>query len=97
LPLPPSHIQYKCREKARDKEMSRFPRPFFLFLIYSLEFSKSLEHLKAAVDLYMTFFNFCRVHKTLRVTPAMESKLTDHVWNIRELICGIQSSSPSHE
>jgi hypothetical protein len=31
-------------------------------------------------------YNFCRIHKTLRVTPAMESGLTDHVWEIEELI-----------
>jgi hypothetical protein len=31
-------------------------------------------------------YNFCRIHKTLRVTPAMESKLTDHVWDIAELL-----------
>jgi transposase-like protein/IS1 family transposase len=49
-------------------------------------FSKNLENLKAAVDLYMTWYNFCRVHQTLRVTPAMEAKLTDHVWDIGELL-----------
>jgi hypothetical protein len=32
------------------------------------------------------YYNFCRVHQTLRVTPAMESGLTDHVWAIDELI-----------
>jgi hypothetical protein len=30
-------------------------------------------------------YNFCRVHKTLRVTPAMEAGLTDHVWSIEEI------------
>jgi len=49
-------------------------------------FSKKLENLKAAVDLYVTWYNFCRVHQTLRVTPAMEAKLTDHVWEIGELL-----------
>lgn len=33
-------------------------------------------------------YNFCRVHKTLRVTPAMEAGLTDHVWTLEEL-CGL--------
>jgi AbrB family looped-hinge helix DNA binding protein len=32
------------------------------------------------------FYNFCRVHKSLRVTPAMEAKITDHVWDVRELL-----------
>ena len=32
------------------------------------------------------WYNFCRVHATLRVTPAMEAGLTNHVWNIAELL-----------
>jgi IS1 family transposase/transposase-like protein len=49
-------------------------------------FSKKLENLKLTVALYMTWFNFCRVHQTLRVTPAMEAGLTDHIWSVEELI-----------
>jgi IS1 family transposase/transposase-like protein len=49
-------------------------------------FSKKLDNLKEAVTLYVAFYNFCRVHSTLRVTPAMEAGLTDHVWNIAELL-----------
>jgi hypothetical protein len=49
-------------------------------------FSKKLENLRAAVTLYVAFYNFCRVHQTLRVTPAMEAGLTDHVWAIQELL-----------
>jgi IS1 family transposase len=49
-------------------------------------FSKKLSHLKAAVALHFAWYNFVRVHKSLRVTPAMESGLTDHVWTMDELI-----------
>jgi transposase-like protein/IS1 family transposase len=49
-------------------------------------FSKKLDNLKAAVSLYMAFYNFVRVHLTLRVTPAMEAGLTDHIWTIQELL-----------
>jgi transposase-like protein/IS1 family transposase len=56
------------------------------FTRLSLGFSKSLDHLKAAVALYMAFFNFVRVHQTLRVTPAMQSGLTDHIWTVQELL-----------
>jgi transposase-like protein/IS1 family transposase len=49
-------------------------------------FSKKLENLKAAISLFMAWYNFCRVHQTLRVTPAMEAGLTDHVWTIGELL-----------
>lgn len=49
-------------------------------------FSKKLANLKAAIALHFAYYNFCRVHKTLRVTPAMEAGLTDHVWTIGELL-----------
>jgi IS1 family transposase/transposase-like protein len=49
-------------------------------------FSKSLKHLKAAAALHFAYYNFCRVHQTLRVTPCMEAGLTDHIWTIRELL-----------
>jgi hypothetical protein len=49
-------------------------------------FSKKLSHLKAAVGLHFAWYNFCRVHKTLRVTPAMEAGITDHVWGMPEIL-----------
>jgi hypothetical protein len=49
-------------------------------------FSKKLDNLKAAVSLYMAFYNFVRVHQTLRVTPAMQAGLTDHIWTMQELL-----------
>lgn len=49
-------------------------------------FSKKLENLRHAVAIHYMHYNFCRVHKTLRVTPAMEAGLANHVWSIEELI-----------
>src|SRR5205814_9380546 len=49
-------------------------------------FSKKLSHLKAAVALHFAFYNFCRIHSSLKVTPAMEAGLTDHVWSVAELL-----------
>jgi transposase-like protein/IS1 family transposase len=49
-------------------------------------FSKKLLNLKMAVALHFAYYNFCRTHKTIRVTPAMEAGITDHVWTISELI-----------
>jgi IS1 family transposase len=49
-------------------------------------FSKKWENLEAAYSLWFAYYNFCRVHKSLRVTPAMESGLTDHAWDMSELI-----------
>lgn len=49
-------------------------------------FSKKLENHGHAVALYFMHYNYCRVHKSLRVTPAMEAGLTDHVWTLDELV-----------
>jgi hypothetical protein len=49
-------------------------------------FSKRLENLKAAVSLCVAWYNFCRVHMSLRVAPAMEAGLTDHIWSVEELL-----------
>lgn len=49
-------------------------------------FSKKLENHGHAVALYFMHYDFCRVHKTLRVTPAMEAGLADHVWDLEELL-----------
>jgi transposase-like protein/IS1 family transposase len=49
-------------------------------------FSKKWANLEAAYALWFAYYNFCRRHQTLRVTPAMESGLTDHIWSLGELI-----------
>ena len=49
-------------------------------------FSKKLEMHVLNVALHFTYYNFCKIHQTLRVTPAMEAGISDHVWGIEELI-----------
>jgi transposase-like protein/IS1 family transposase len=49
-------------------------------------FSKKWSKHHAALALWLAYYNFCRVHKTLRVTPAMEAGIADHVWSLQELI-----------
>ena len=49
-------------------------------------FSKKLSHLKAAVALHFAYYNMCRVHSSLRVTPAMQAGIADHVWGLEELL-----------
>ena len=49
-------------------------------------FSKKWDNLCAAYCLHFAYYNFCRIHKTLRVTPAMEASLTDHVWELADLL-----------
>lgn len=49
-------------------------------------FSKKVENLEAAVALHYMHYNFCRIHQSLRVTPAMEAGVSDHVWSLDEVI-----------
>jgi len=49
-------------------------------------FSKKWENHWAAVMLWYTYYNFCRIHQSLRVTPAMEAGIADHQWRIEELL-----------
>ncbi len=48
-------------------------------------FSKKLENQAHAVALHFMHYNFCRIHQTLRVTPAMQAGIADHVWSLEEL------------
>lgn len=48
-------------------------------------FSKKIQNHEHAVAIHFLHYNFARVHKTLRVTPAMEAKISDHVWSLEEI------------
>lgn len=49
-------------------------------------FSKKLENHEHALALYFMYYNFARIHQTLRVTPAMEAGISDHVWSLDEIV-----------
>ena len=49
-------------------------------------FSKKIENHSYSVALHYMNYNFCRIHKSLRVTPAMEARVTNHVWEIGEIV-----------
>jgi hypothetical protein len=49
-------------------------------------FSKKWENHWAALACWFAFYNFCRIHKSLRVTPAMAAGIADHAWSVRELL-----------
>ena len=53
-------------------------------------FSKKLENHQHQVALHFMHYNFCRIHQTLRVTPAMEASISDHVWSLEEIVNLIQ-------
>src|SRR6266850_173747 len=48
--------------------------------------SKKIENMGHALALHFVYYNFCRIHQTLRVTPAMEAGIADHVWSIEEIV-----------
>ncbi|MBM4327093.1 MAG: IS1 family transposase [Deltaproteobacteria bacterium] len=49
-------------------------------------FSKKVENLQAAVALHFAHYNFVRIHKALKVTPAMEAGVTDRLWSLQEIL-----------
>ena len=49
-------------------------------------FSKKVENHEAAISLHYMYYNFARIHQTLRVTPAMEAGIADHVWTLEEIV-----------
>jgi hypothetical protein len=59
---------------------------FAVFTRLTNAHSKTLANMQAAVTLYIAFYNFCRVHASLKVTPAMQSGIANHVWSIQELL-----------
>jgi IS1 family transposase len=58
-------------------------------------FSKKIENHARAVALHFMYCNYARIHQTLRVTPAMESGLADHVWSLQELIAACDALIPA--
>jgi IS1 family transposase len=57
-------------------------------------FSKKAENHAYAVSLHMMFYNFCRIHKTLRITPAMAAGVSDHVWTLAEVVAMVDAAEP---
>ena len=58
-------------------------------------FSKKWENHWAAVAVWFAFYNFCRIHRSLRITPAMAAGITDHVWDLKELVSSLYLHYPS--
>jgi hypothetical protein len=56
-------------------------------------YSKKLENLEHNAALYFMNYNFCRIHASLRVTPAMEAGIADHVWDLSEVVALIDENS----
>jgi transposase-like protein len=82
----PDHISTSFAERQNltmRMSMRRFTR-------LTNAFSKKVENHIHAISLYFMHYNFARIHQTLRVTPAMEARVSDHVWSLEEIaeLCG---------
>jgi IS1 family transposase len=78
----PAHVSTSCVERQNltmRMGMRRFTR-------LTNAFSKKIENHVAAIAIHCAYYNFCRIHQTLRVTPAMEAGISNHAWEIEELI-----------
>ena len=78
----PAHVSTSYVERQNltmRMSMRRFTR-------LTNAFSKKVENLKHAVALHFMYYNFARIHKTLRVTPAIEACISNHVWTIEEIL-----------
>ncbi len=78
----PNHISTSYAERQNltmRMKMRRLTR-------LSNAFSKKIDNHRHAIALHFMHYNFCRIHQTLRVTPAMEAGISDHVWSIEEVI-----------
>jgi IS1 family transposase len=78
----PHHVSTSFAERQNltmRMKMRRFTR-------LTNAFSKKLDNHKAAIALHYMHYNLCRIHQSLRVTPAMEAGVSDHVWSIGEIV-----------
>jgi IS1 family transposase len=78
----PAHISTSFAERQNltmRMAMRRFTR-------LTNAFSKKVENLQHATSLYFMYYNFARIHSTLRVTPAMEAGISRHVWTLEEIV-----------
>lgn len=77
----PAHVSTSYVERQNltmRMSMKRFAR-------LSNGFSKKLHNHECAVAMHYMFYNFGRIHKTLRVTPAMQAGISDHIWSLEEI------------
>jgi transposase-like protein/IS1 family transposase len=75
-----------CHAERTNLSLRTFNRRF---VRRTINFSKKVANHRHAVAIFAATFNFCRVHKTLKQTPAMVAGLTDHVWTVAELLATV--------
>jgi IS1 family transposase len=89
----PKHISTSYIERQNltmRMQMRRFTR-------LTNGFSKKIENHIASIAIHYMHYNFCRIHQTLRVTPAMEAGIADHVWTISEMVSILDSKQSDNK
>lgn len=84
----PKHISTSHVERQNltmRMKMRRFTR-------LTNAFSKKIENHVHAIALHYMHYNFCRIHQTLRITPAMEAGVSDHIWSVEEIVALLDSN-----
>lgn len=87
----PAHVSTSYVERqnlSMRKGIRRFTR-------LTNAFSKKLENHMHAISIYFMHYNFARVHQTLRVTPAVEARVSDHVWTLEEIVGLVEAGEAS--
>lgn len=78
------------RRPRRPRDPNQLAKPMRMsmrrFTRLTNAFSKKVENHAAAVSIHFMWYNFGRIHKSLRVTPAMEAGVADHVWSLAEIV-----------
>jgi IS1 family transposase len=86
----PEHVSTSYAERANltmRMHMRRFTR-------LTNAFSKDAENHAHSIAIHFMFYNFVRVHQTLRVTPAMEAGVTDRLWELADVVTMIDEAAP---
>jgi hypothetical protein len=86
----PEHVSTSYAERANltmRMHMRRFTR-------LTNGFSKKVENHAHSVALFMTYYNFVRIHKTLRVTPAMAAGVSDRLWEVSDIVALLEAIEP---
>jgi hypothetical protein len=89
----PKHISTSFAERQNlniRMHMRRFTR-------LTNTFSKKLENHAYAVSLFSTYYNFVRIHQTLRVTPAMAAGVADRLWEAADIVALVEAAEPKTE
>jgi hypothetical protein len=83
---PGDDIELRSLIEGRERQNLTMRMSMRRFTRLTNAFSKKVENLHAAVALHFAHYNFVRMHKTLRMTPAMAANVSDRLWSLEELV-----------